>query len=206
MPEVFLDGVRVSVPAERRSLAGICAWLEMMALRQRRVISTVRADGRTIGPDISGSGLQNVQLIEAETMGLEQMPLQVIATALEQTDRLLDHTAAALAQMCINDATGAREIWWRLAGELKLPLVTLSLLPQNAPAVGAAATLQQRRWQLEQLAQIIQSLDQEAQDGTARGLIGALETRLWPWLRALRQTLLLQREVLAAGTRLASVS
>lgn len=205
-PEVFLDGVQVVPPVERRSFAGIRAWLEARALEARRVVSVLRVDGEPL----PANGLEVVPAsfhrIEAETMGLEEMPLQVLETALEQTHRLLSRAEAALAQMCINNAVGAREIWWRLAADLKLPLVTLSLLPERACAAGPTSPLQLRRWQLEQLAEIIRELDRQAETGTPQALIEAFEKRLWPWLGRLRETLLLQRETFAAGARLAAVA
>jgi hypothetical protein len=204
-PEVFLDGVRLALPEQRRSWGGIRAWLEMLALRQGRILSAMRVDGEPVELEAAEARGGSFQRIEAETTGLEEMPLQVLSTALEQTNDLLARAESALAQMCINDARGAREIWWRLAGRLKLPLVTLSLLPESAAASGGVAPLQMRRWQLEQLAEIIRVLDGCAEAADAGPLIEAFENRLWPWLWRLRQTLLLQREALSAGARLAPV-
>lgn len=205
-PEVLLDGVRVIPPEGRRSFGGIRAWLEALALRQQRVLSALRVDGEPLAPNSSDVVPGDFHRIEAETSGLEEMPLQVLETALEQTHRLLARAEAALAQMCINNAAGAREIWWRLAADLKLPLVTLSLLPQGAALSGPVSPLQLRRWQLEQLAEIIQELDRQAETGEVSALIAAFEKRVWPWLWQLRETLLLQREAFAAGARLALAS
>jgi hypothetical protein len=204
--EIFLDGVRVAAPHNRRSLAAVGAWLEALALRQGRVICAFRVDGEPVGPRGASHRAGDFRRIEAETTGLEEMPLQVLATALEQTNRLLAQAEAALAQMCINEGAGARELWWRLAAELKLPLVTLSLLPRTAAEQGKVSPLQLRRWQLEQLAEIIQELDRHADAEQPDALIEALERRLWPWLWRLRETLMLQREAMTAGARLAAVA
>ena len=55
----------------------------------------------------------------------------------------------------------ARELWWNLARQLKEPVLTLSLLPDNAcgPANGRASLTQLRKWQLEQIAAIIKDVD-----------------------------------------------
>jgi len=203
---VFLDGVRIAPPHNRRSLAAVRAWLEALALRQGRVISALRVDGEPVVQSDASSRGGDFHRIEAETSGLEEMPLQVLATALEQTNRLLAQAEAVLARMCINNGAGARELWWRLAAELKLPLVTLSLLPCAAAEWGKVSPLQLRRWQLEQLAEIIQELDRHADADQPAALIEALERRLWPWLWRLRETLMLQREAMTAGARLAPVA
>ncbi|MDW8308134.1 MAG: hypothetical protein RMK20_02030 [Verrucomicrobiales bacterium] len=169
------------------------------------MISVLRVDGEPVAATGSDALPQEFHRVEAETIGLEEMPLQVVATALEQTNALLARAEAALAQMCINDAAGAREVWWRLAADLKLPLITLSLLPLPGASPGQASPLQLRLWQLEQLAQIIRELNHHAESDDSHTLIEAFEKRLWPWLWRLRETLLLQRETLAAGARLAGV-
>lgn len=62
----------------------------------------------------------------------------------------------------INEGVGAREFWWRLAPDLKAPLLTLSLVPEFAcgPANGRASLTQLRKWQLQQLAGIIREVDE----------------------------------------------
>lgn len=200
-PEVFLDGVRLTPPRKRMSLAGSRAWLEALAMRQGRVLSMIQVDGEPLGLGRIPASHRSFRRIDAETTRLEAMPLQVLSTALEQTNHLLARTEAALARMCINGAAGARQIWWELVPELKLPLVTLSLLPPAATHAPGPVSLQQlRRWQLEQLAGLIAELDRCATEADAAALVEAIERRLWPWLCRLRETILLMHQSFAGDS------
>jgi hypothetical protein len=82
----------------------------------------------------------------------------------------------------INEAARGAELWWSLAQGLKQPLLTLSLLPEAVcgPANGSASPMQLRRWQLQQLAGIIQEVDRACQTENPTALSDALETRVLP--------------------------
>jgi hypothetical protein len=53
--------------------------------------------------------------------------------------------------------------------------------------------MQLRRWQLQQLAGIIQEVDRACQTENPTALSDALETRVLPWLEGLLETLALLR-------------
>jgi len=53
--------------------------------------------------------------------------------------------------------------------------------------------MQLRRWQLEQLAGIIQEVDRACESDDPTALSDALETRVLPWLEGLLDTLALLR-------------
>ena len=103
----------------------------------------------------------------------------------------------------INDGVVAREVWWEVARKLKEPLLTLSLLPDSVyqPVAGCASLLQLRKWQLQQLAAIINDVD-EACWSTPAALSNALENRVLPWLDKLQQTIFLWHQTVLAGLRL----
>ena len=46
--DVKLDGLPLEIPSERRSLAGICSYLEALALQQERILCSVIVDGESI--------------------------------------------------------------------------------------------------------------------------------------------------------------
>src|SRR5215469_8101346 len=46
--EVKLDGLPVEIPAERKTLGGICSYLESVALHQQRILCSLAVDGAPI--------------------------------------------------------------------------------------------------------------------------------------------------------------
>jgi hypothetical protein len=204
--EVTLDGLPVVLPADRRTLDGIRAHLERLALEQQRLLCALVIDGEPADLARTADEPEKFSRIEAETVALEDVPLQIIRTALDQIARLIGRLESALALICINDAPAAREIWWRLARDLKKPLLTLSFLPDGicGPANGRASLTQLRKWQLQQLAAIVREVDEAARGGDTCGLMRALEERVLPWLRGLNESANLWHATLAAGSRLAA--
>jgi hypothetical protein len=123
------------------------------------------------------------------------MPLQLVENAIQQTGQAHAAVQRAVSQVMINEAARGAELWWSLAQGLKQPLLTLSLLPEavSGPANGSASPMQLRRWQLQQLAGIIQEVDRACQTENPTALSDALETRVLPWLEGLLETLALLR-------------
>lgn len=206
--EVTLDGLSIALGTDHCSLTGIRTHLEMLALEQQRILCSFAIDGQPINLGQTLEQPQKFSRIEAETIALDEIPLQILRTALDQTVRLGDRTESALALICINNASAAREIWWQIARDLKEPLLTLSLLPDGicGPANGRASLTQLRKWQLQQLASLIREVNEACQADDTTGLIQALEKRLLPWLQSLRQSIGLWHETVAAGSRFAAQS
>jgi len=189
--EVILDGLPVNLPPERRSMAAIRSYLDLLALSQQRILFGLAVDGRPVDlsqPLAAGAPFAR---IEAETMDLEQMPLQLVRTAMDQTLYARSQVLSAVAVVLINNIRMARELWWDLALNLKQPLLTLSLLPDNAypPANGSASLMQLRKWQLQQLAAIMHDVDDACASEDGAALSNALEYRVLPWLDGLETSL-----------------
>lgn len=203
--EVTLDGVWVTPPTEHHSIAGIRAYLERLALEQQRILCAFVIDGQPVTPRQLSSQTETFSRIEAESIALDEVPLQILRTALDQAAQLHSRIESAFALICINDAPVARKIWWEIARDLKEPLLTLSLLPEEicGPANGRASFTQLRKWQLQQLATIVSDVDAAAHADTD-GLLEALEKRLLPWLQSLQQCIGLWYETVAAGARFAA--
>ena len=187
--EVMLDGQPVGLPPQRRSLTAIRSYLESLALEQQRIIWLFSVDGDAVSS--AGRFLR----ITCQTIGLDKMPLQLVENAIQQTKTAHAEVQRAVSQVMINEAARGHELWWGLARGRKEPLLTLSLLPDAVcgPANGSASPMQLRRWQLEQLAGIIQEVDRACETDDPTALSDALETRVLPWLEGLLDTLALLR-------------
>lgn len=207
--DVKLDGHSVEIPPERRSLGGICAYLEAIALRQQRILCSVTVDGGPINLT-QPTQTKSFTSIEAETMGLNEVPAQLIKAALQQTLFVREQVRSAVELVLINEITRAREIWWNLSLVLKEPLLTLSLVPEGVyhTNCGQASLMQLRKWQLQQLYAVIQDVNNACEWDNPAMLSDALELRVLPWLDKLRMSLELWQQTLisAAPTRRRSVA
>ena len=202
--EIKLDGLLVDVPAERHSFAAIRSYLESLALKQQRILCALNVDGDPVNLIEPRRSSKPFISIEGETMSLNEVPVQLISAALQQTARVRSQVQSAVELVLINDSRRARELWWSLATALKEPLLTLSLLPDDRCSIanGSASILQLRKWQLEQLGRVIQDVDDscDAEDPTV--LSDALEKRALPWLDKLHASLnlWLETSLLASAT------
>jgi len=141
--------------------------------------------------------------VEAETIPLEEKTLLLLKTALQQADQAREYVETAVALVLINEVHVARELWWNLARQLKEPVLTLSLLPDDVcgPANGRASLTQLRKWQLEQIAVIIKDVDAVCHAEDTIPLSNALENRVLPWLQNLTELIILWHETARTGSR-----
>jgi hypothetical protein len=201
--EITLDGLPVSPPLEFRSLSAIRCYLEALALEKQRILCSLRVDDEPMNlalPLISEKGFYRVS---AGTIPLEERSLLLLKTALQQADQARACVETAITLVLINEGCVARELWWNLAKQLKEPVLTLSLLPDDAcgPANGRASLTQLRKWQLEQVAAIIKDVDAACQAPDTIPLSNALENRVLPWLRNLTELITLWHETAQSGPR-----
>jgi hypothetical protein len=201
--EVLLDGQAVQLPAERRSLGAIRTHLEALALENARVLCLFTVDGRPASFPPSPPADFSFRRVEGQTVGLTDMPLRMLETALQETAQARAAIETAVTLVMINEGAVARELWWDLARKLKEPLLTLSLLPETIyqPVAGRASLLQMRKWQLQQLAIILKDVDAACWSTTPGDLSNALEHRILPWLAKLHRTIRLWHQTLLAGPR-----
>jgi hypothetical protein len=198
--QVFLDGLPVRLGPQPISLASIRFQLETMALEKNRILCAIKIDG--IAVNLADSLLHHGPFarVEAETIDVEQMPLQLIQSALRQCAQVKGHLTQAVARVMINNGSNALHLWWGLASELKHPLVTLSLLSSDPHASGPSgdSVLQLRNRQLQQLAAIIKEIDKLPCSEDPTALSDALERRVFPWLVGLEQSLTQTQEAILA--------
>src|SRR6185295_10562422 len=81
--EVMLDGLPVALPAERSSLIGIRSYLETVALERQRILCSFSVDGEQANLSHQLTNRKKFNRVEARTITLEEMPLQILRTALE---------------------------------------------------------------------------------------------------------------------------
>lgn len=189
--EVTLDGSPVEIPLERRSFSGIRSYLESLALQQQRILCSILVDGESVNLTQPLRTAQSFTSMEGETMSLNEVPLQLIRAAMQQTVTVRSRVQSAVELVLINEPQRARDLWWSLATGLKEPLLTLSLLPDTicGPANGRASLTQLRMWQLQQLGCVLQDVDRAcASDDTAM-LSEVLEKRALVWLDNLHASL-----------------
>lgn len=199
--DVKLDGQAVEIPSERRSFSGVCAYLEAMALRQQRILCSLVVDGESINLTQPPAFVKSFTNIEAETMGLTEVPVQLIKAALQQTLFVREQVQSAVELVLINEGSRARELWWNLSLALKEPLLTLSLLPEGicGPNHGQASLMQLRKWQLQQLGAVIQDVNNACEWNNPTVLSDALEMRVLPWLDKLRDSLELWQQTVVSA-------
>lgn len=199
---VLLDGQPVVLPAQRCSLAGIRCYLETLAMERQRLLFSFRVDGARVNLSATLPSQTDFYKVEAETIDLSQVPLQLIKTAMTQTAEAREKVLSTVTLVLINDCNWAREHWWNLIRLLKQPIMTLSLMPESSyssPHGGGGASLMQlRRWQLQQLAAILKDVDEACTADDSAALSNALEYRVLPWLQGLQSSLELWHETLAA--------
>ena len=198
---VTLDGQPVLLPTQRRSLPAIRSYLETLAMEQQRLLFSFRVDGARVNLSAMLPTHTQFSKVEAETIDLAQVPLQLIKTATSQTAEAQGKVLSAVTLTLINDTAWAREHWWNLVRLLKQPFMTLSLMPENsyASAPGGPSLTQLRRWQLQELATILKEVDEASWSEDPAALSNALECRVLPWLHGLQSSLELWLETLAAG-------
>jgi len=201
--EVKLDGALIAIPSERRSFNAIRAYLESLALRQQRILCWLSVDGEAVNLTQPRTVTGPFSQIEAETMNLSEVPLQLIKAALLQTDIARSRVQTAVELVLINDGCRARELWWTISTMLKEPLLTLSLLPETIFGRGnsRAPLLQLRKWQLQQLGGVIKDVDNVCDSEDTLLLSEALEERVLPWLNKLHDSLELWHETVSTGLR-----
>lgn len=194
--EVKLDGLPIEIPAERQSLAAVHSYLELAALQQERILCALSIDGNPVNLSHPRPVSRFFTCVEAETMGLNEVPFQLIKAALQQATTLRNRVQATLELVLINDLRQARELWWSISTSLKEPLLTLNLLPEDVcgPDNGRASLRQLRKWQLQQLGRIVLEVDEACRANDTTPLSDALENRALPWLDHLLETLALWQE------------
>jgi hypothetical protein len=200
---VTLDCETVVLPRGRNSLASIRSYLDSVALANQRILGEFLVDGHAV--DLSQPMTpMTFRRVDAVTAPLGELPLLLLTTAGLQAERARAAAEAALTLVLINNPQTARELWWNVASQLKEPVLTLSLMPENLCQLWCGTTFQKlRRWQLEQISMIMHRVDQTCDSQDNIQLSDALENLVLPWLDRLGEHIRLWQDAAQAGVRLA---
>jgi len=201
--EITLDGMPVELPAGHRSLSAIRCYLETLALEKQRILGSLSVDGEWVNLALPLVRTGTFRRVEAVTADLKETSVLLLKTAQQQADLARQYAETAITLVLINDGHVARELWWNLARQLKEPVLTLSLLPDDScgPANGRASLTQLRKWQLEQVAAIIRDVDEACRSEDTIPLSNALENRVLPWLQQLNELISLWHDTAMVGER-----
>jgi hypothetical protein len=199
---VTLDRATVVLPPGRHTLNSIHSFLEAEALANQRVLGEFLVDGHAVDLSLPLDSLLFLR-VDAITVPLTDLPLVLLTTAAQQVSRAQAAVRETFTLVLINDPFIARELWWKIAGQLKEPVLTLSLMPENLCEVWCGTTFHKlRRWQLEQIAMIIRRVDEACDSQDNLQLSDALEKSVLPWLEKLGEHIRLWHEATLAGVRL----
>src|SRR5215469_15365363 len=178
---VTLDGETVVLPTGRNSLGAVRSYLESVALGSQRVLAEFAVDGCAVNLSMPLDNL-SFRRVDAITVPLSELPLLLLTTAGQQVGRARVSVETALTLVLINSPSAANELWWHIAWQLKEPVLTLSLMPEHLCQVWFGTSFQKlRRWQLEQIAIIVQRVDEACESQNNIYLSDALENLVLPW-------------------------
>jgi hypothetical protein len=202
---VTLDSKPVVLPAGRHSLDAIRAYLETLALAEQRVLAAFAVNGSAVSLALPLVHRGALSRVDAESILLEELPLLLLTTAGQQADQARESVESALTLVLINPPATARELWWKIACQLKEPVLTLSLMPEDLCQNCCGTTFYKlRRWQLEQIAAIVRQVDGACDSKDNIRLSDALEKIVLPWVQNLTENIRLWHDATLAGARLAT--
>lgn len=197
---VELDGRAVELPHQMEaSLVAIRAYLEFLALQQRRVLSGFVVDGVEvcqIGMDRPSGGFRHVS---ADTITFEQLSVRLIETACRQTQHLSSRVTAASLQVLISERHQIQTEWQNWQPQFRTPLVSLGFLRElwgqevdtiMVGGVSLADHLEELNPMLRQVDAVFLATEHGWVDEDAMALSAIFEECLVPWLKLLEVYLL----------------
>jgi hypothetical protein len=197
---VELDGQAVSLPRQiESSLVAIRAYLEFLALQQRRVLSGFLVDGIEVRQIRNDAPAQGYRRIEADTITFEQLSLRLIQTACRQIDLLSRQMTDASLRIMISERDQILACWREWQPQFRSPLVSLGFLRElwgetvDLVVVGGVPLAQH----LEELNPLLCEIDAVFlatehgwTDEDAIALSSIFEELLVPWMKVLEVYLL----------------
>lgn len=197
---VELDGQAVALPRQMaNSLVAIRAYLEFLALQQRRVLSGLLVDGvdvRQVAADAPPNGYRHVC---ADSVSFEQLSQRLIDTACRQVRYLAGQLEEAALRVLISDHRQILAKWEEWLPLFRSPLVSLGFLRElwgdcvdevHVGGIPLVSHLDQLNPALSRVDAVLLETqgDWLAEDAVA--LSGIMEEELIPWLKVLEVYLL----------------
>lgn len=198
--QIELDGQQVDLPLQvASSLISIRAYLEFLALQQRRVLSGFIVDGielRQLPEDAQTSRFRHVR---ADTITFEQLSRRLIETACRQLHQLANQIESRTLRLLISDWRQIHRQWQEWLPQFRTPLISLGFLRElwgeavDDIHIGdhtLAAHLDQLNPLLCEAEALLLAAEDHWTDEDAIQLSDLLEERLVPWLKVLELYLL----------------
>ncbi len=186
--KILLDGKKVEIPANAmHSLAEVRAHLELLALRQDRVLASLTVDGQPISLTQVSGVKEGFSLVQAFSIGFAELAESVASTTRLQVCELKSKVDSAVTLVLINPWGPVHQQLKQLEGELRTLLVVLHFL-QELTGSPMTNILFGNRTLLEHLSEflaIINCLDQAETQQNVITLSDVLENKLSPWLQTL---------------------
>jgi hypothetical protein len=192
-PSVTLDGKPVEIAlTAMESISSIRAHLELMALRQERVLSGLSVDGVEISLLHPPDWTSPYRLVAGRTISLHDYSRQLLLRVLQQVHQVCTRTEELVLVVLINDWPAMEWLWRTLQSDIQAPMIKLGLLQEfftlqaqtaNPDASQVGVYWREFRSTWHRLDEVYQRHDKFA-------LSDALEQDLLPWLNRLRGCLI----------------
>lgn len=189
---VTLDGRPVELESRRQSLKDVFQYLESLALRHERVLSSVLVDGIQVAPSEARISNGSFQSIRADSLTFDELGRQMVRAVRTRVNELRERVKGMQFLVLINNWDVAQWLWWELVPDFKTPMIELSFLQELWGTRLEQLKIQDRNvvqhWdmigpihaEIEMLLQRQESLV---------NLSDALERKLGPWLMQLGEYL-----------------
>jgi hypothetical protein len=190
--QVFLDGQRIELPGRTlESLAAVRAQLELIALRQDRVLAALAVDGVIIPAPQAVPLDKNFRQVQAQTISFQELGQHMAAVACKQVQALQARVEAAAALVLINEWPGAQRLASELEAGLRAMLILISFMHELCGNQLAELTLDRRplAHHLERLGHIRHRWEVSEAQQDLFALSDVLVQYLAPWLQRLGQYL-----------------
>jgi hypothetical protein len=179
-----------------KSLAAVRAQLELMALRQERVLAALEVDGETVNLPTAASWNKDFRCVTAQTMSFLDLGRHMAATALKQVQSLQTRAETASALVLINEWPAIANLVQALEADLNAVLVVVSFLHELCGPCLLDATMDGASMldHLERLNVIRNRLAMVVQQQRTEALSDVLNQRVAPWLERLAEYLIMLNE------------
>ena len=189
---VIMDGKPVVMPQESLvNLAAIRSHLELMALRQDRLLAGFWVDGKPVTTEEITQEGRAYREIKARSIGFWELGQELASSALTQLETLLERTRQAVLLVLINPWPVASRLAQELHADLRTLVVLISFLNELSGTQLSALMLGRNTMSnhLEEVATLCAHVEALELSKDNLALSDVLEQGFLPWLLELRQGL-----------------
>ncbi len=186
--QVLLDGQLVRLPGRvLKSLAAVRAQLELMALRQERVLAALSVDGEAVSLPLAAAWSKDFRQVQAQTVSLVDLGRHMAAIARKQVDGLEARADSAAAVVLINEWASVSPLLDEFDADLQSVLLVISFLHELCGRRLAEMQLGGRNFpgHLDRLSAIRVALERARRRHDLWAISDILNQQLAVWLRGL---------------------